>query len=69
MSRSYCRGLCKKPGTVRVGARETTQWFFETSTPFIPQPLQRFSMTERCLDAGATFEDLGVAFERACRQC
>ena len=55
----------KKPGTVRVGAHETTQWFFETDAPATPDSLRRFSMTERCLDAGTTFEDLCVAFERA----
>jgi len=48
-----------------VGAHETTQWFFETDAPATPDSLRRFSMTERCLDAGTTFEDMCVAFERA----
>ena len=49
---------CKKPGTVRVGAHKTTQWFFETGAPFTPEPPQRFSMTERCLDTSTTFEEM-----------
>ena len=49
-----------------MGAPETTQWFFETDAPATPDSLRRFSMTQRCLDAGTTFEDLCVAFERAC---
>ena len=55
----------KKPGTVSVGGHETTQWFFQTDAPFTPEALQRFSMTERCLDAATSFEDMCLAFERA----
>ena len=55
----------KKPGTGRVGARETTRWFFETDAPFTPEPLRRFSVTERRLDTSTTFEDMSLAFERA----
>ena len=45
-----------------------TQCFFETDAPFTPDSLERFSMTERCFDAGTTFEDMCVAFERAYAQ-
>ena len=62
MSPWYCY---KEPGTVGVGGHDTTQWFFETDAPFIPEALHRFSMTERCLDAATSFEDMCLAFERA----
>ena len=44
---------------------KTTQGFFQTDAPFTPEALQGFSMTERCLDAATSFEDMCLAFERA----
>ena len=48
-----------------VGGHETTRWVFQTDAPFTPEALQRFSMTERRLDAATSFEDMCLAFERA----
>ena len=68
-SRSYCRG-CRGTAT---RSRARFAWALtkrrsgssRPTRPATPDSLRRFSMTERCLDAGATFEDMCVAFELA----